>query len=661
MKKILLSSLAVVAGFVATAQLPVSTTAENKNAILEEFTGIGCTWCPAGHKLSDELEAANPGNYFAINYHVSGYANPQGPGTDFRTVDGTAIDVAGAPSGYPNGGVNRGTAAGWSTGRGDWTGMVAPIVAAASPANVALEGQVDYATRVLTVDVEVTYPTGGPAASGADDFLSVALIQNNIEGPQTGMDKYPAAILPNGNYNHQHVFRMFVNTTHPNGDAINTAQGVVVTKQYVVTLPNDIAGTDMNLGQLHLVAFLTEDNNLTSPIITGAGGDVELILPAGVSLADMSAAATHTAPSTLCDNAFTPKITVTNASTTSIAQYTVSYAINGGASVSQDVTTALAASGSFEYVFPAITLGNGTSQIVYSSNTDNDATTIDLMASNNSAIANVYVVPSATIGSTFSANFDSDANGAVETANTTHVNPQGNAAYVTTASGHSGANSFLFDYYSIASGNESSLVLHKLDFSSTTNNGLSFYKAHAQYQTEADELKVDVSTDCGTTWTNAWVKSGADLSTVPAATAGFVATSGQYEQVVIDLTTYDGEAEVMIRFKGKSAYGNRLFIDDINVNSTLLSVDENELVSNLSVYPNPATVNANVVFNLTEVSNVVVNVTNTLGQTVYTENLNNVNGNQNLEINTSNLEAGLYLVNVTVNGNVITKKITVSK
>ena len=661
MKKILLSTIGLIAGFTATAQLPVATASENKKAILEEFTGISCGYCPQGHKISNDLTAANPGNFFAINYHVSGYAAPQGPGTDFRTTDGSAIDVAGAPSGYPNGGVNRGTGSGWSVGRGDWTGMVATVVGQPSTANVALEGSVDYTSRVLTVDVEVLYPTTSPLSAQTDNYLSVALLQNNIVGPQSGSSANPDQVLPNGDYLHNHMFRMFLNTTHPNGDAISTVQGTVVTKQYVVTLPADIAGVDINLSQLHLVAFLSEGNNLITPIVTGNDGDVELVMPAGVFAADMSAISTHSAPTTLCDNAFTPKITVKNESANTIAQYTVSYAINGGTAVSVDVTTPLMANTTSEYVFPAVVLGNGTSKIVYDSNTDNDATTLDLSSVNNSAIGYAFVVPSAAIGSTFSADFEADANGAVETANTTHVNPDDIGAFVSNAAGYNSSNSFIWNYYGIAANKESSLVLHKLNFTTTTGNKLSFYKAYAQYQAENDELKVEVSTDCGNTWTNVYTKAGNSLMTASPTTSNFIPTSAQFEQVIVDLAAYDGQAEVMVRFKGKSAYGNNLFIDDININTTVTSVNENSLVSGLSVYPNPATVNTNVAFNLNEVSNVVINVTNTLGQTVYTENLGNVNGNQNVQINTSNLEAGMYLVNVTVNGEVSTKRITVSK
>ena len=53
--------------FSASAQTIVSTTAQNKKVVLEEFTGIHCTFCPDGHKRANELKAANAGNVFLVN------------------------------------------------------------------------------------------------------------------------------------------------------------------------------------------------------------------------------------------------------------------------------------------------------------------------------------------------------------------------------------------------------------------------------------------------------------------------------------------------------------------------------------------------------------------------------------------------------------------
>ena len=51
MKKNLLIIL-IALPFFAISQTFVSTTPENKNVILEEFTGITCVYCPDGHRIA---------------------------------------------------------------------------------------------------------------------------------------------------------------------------------------------------------------------------------------------------------------------------------------------------------------------------------------------------------------------------------------------------------------------------------------------------------------------------------------------------------------------------------------------------------------------------------------------------------------------------------
>jgi len=43
-----------------SAQTIVSTTAENKNAIVEESTGIHCSYCPDGHAMLNQIVDQNP-------------------------------------------------------------------------------------------------------------------------------------------------------------------------------------------------------------------------------------------------------------------------------------------------------------------------------------------------------------------------------------------------------------------------------------------------------------------------------------------------------------------------------------------------------------------------------------------------------------------------
>ena len=89
--------------------------------------------------------------------------------------------------------------------RGNWASAGAQILAQPSCVNVAAEASLNISTRILTVDVEAYYTDNSIASTNK---LNVVLLQNNVEGPQTGGATYnPGQMLPNGNYNHQHMFR----------------------------------------------------------------------------------------------------------------------------------------------------------------------------------------------------------------------------------------------------------------------------------------------------------------------------------------------------------------------------------------------------------------------------------------------------------------------
>ena len=139
-------------------------------------------------------------------------------------------------------------------------------------------------------------------------------------------------------------------------------------------------------------------------------------------------------------------------------------------------------------------------------------------------------------------------------------------------------NSMVFDNYNFDdSGNSDEMRLPKLNFSAYSAAQMTFHVAYAPFvqngQTFADGLQVIVSTDCGTTWSTIYDKAGTtvaagNLPTVAAITTQFTPTAAQWRQETVDLTSYVGQANVIIAFKNMAAYGNRLFIDNINLTGT---------------------------------------------------------------------------------------------
>ena len=80
----------------------------------------------------------------------------------------------------------------------------------------------------------------------------------------------------------------------------------------------------------------------------------------------MTIASAATAPTSYCDGAYTPSLTITNTSATGIDSALVSYSLNGSTPVTQLITTTIAVNGSTTVNFPQITLTGTSNVITYS-------------------------------------------------------------------------------------------------------------------------------------------------------------------------------------------------------------------------------------------------------------------------------------------------------
>ncbi len=284
MKKMLLSPvLLALTSLPALAQLPVSTTAQNRKVVLEEFTGIHCGYCPDGHKRANDLKAAKPdGDVILVNIHTGGYATPSSGEPDYRTAEGASIAAITGMNitGYPTGAVNRhkfGTETGFAVNRGAWNSYAGQILAMPSYANVALQAELDTLTRILTVKTE-TYFTGAGTASNK---LTVVLMEDEVHGPQVnGAAYYPAMMNPDGTYTHNHLLRKTL--TSATGDILSpTTVGSKVSKKYTFTVPAQFVNRAPDMKNLRVAAFVAENN---SEILTGAYGPIKLTnKPAGVA------------------------------------------------------------------------------------------------------------------------------------------------------------------------------------------------------------------------------------------------------------------------------------------------------------------------------------------------------------------------------------------
>lgn len=210
--------------------------------------------------------------------------------------------------------------------------------------------------------------------------------------------------------------------------------------------------------------------------------------------------------------------------------------------------------------------------------------------------------------------------------------------------------------------------LEKADFTGKTTAQFTFKHAYSQYDnTTNDQLDVQVSTDCGTTWNTVWSKNGAGLATVPADNTrdvpGYYPTAAaDWVGDTINMNSYAGQNNVWVRFHATSDYGDNMFVDQININADMnIGIHEVSNLNTVTVYPTPANDQLSIELGVTQSAQFDITIINTLGETVKTvANGNYGQGINKVDANVSDLAAGIYNVLISSNNQKTVKRFVVA-
>lgn len=352
----------------------------------------------------------------------------------------------------------------------------------------------------------------------------------------------------------------------------------------------------------------------------------------------------------------TPKLTIQNYGTTTITSATIKLLIDGVEKSSYDWTGSIARLEVADITMPTYTdatLSNGSHAVklvVESPNGGTDLNVSDnekLLTVNNVINFGAYPVVESFVATTFPPTNWSKDDGT-----------DGKGWARSTA--HSGCAKM--DFYNISSGAIDYLMLPPVDMTTATTMDLKFKVAYAQYSsTSADKIEVQVSSDCGATWTSKYSKSGATLATSAVSTSSFTpSTETQWRQETVGLSSYAGQAKVMIRFKATSGYGNNAYVDEINLSQSS-GINANDLVSGVNLYPNPSNTNTNLEFFTQKSSLVNLTVTNTIGEVVFSSEINAAQGFNSAIIPSEKFESGIYFVSIKGQNSSTTQKLVIQK
>ncbi len=173
-----------------------------------------------------------------------------------------------------------------------------------------------------------------------------------------------------------------------------------------------------------------------------------------------------------------------------------------------------------------------------------------------------------------------------------------------------------------------------------------------------DTLEVQITQDCGQTFTTIWKKWGADLETIdPAASNGasFTPTSSaQWRNVNVYLSPVIGTTDFQVYFVAKSNKQNNLYLDNINIYTKTLPQllkDQGYLI-----YPNPFK-NTFLIRNYRVPTTLQkVSIYNSVGQLVWANNLNGL-GYTEMTVDFSNLANGVYIVKLSYTEKTVVERI----
>lgn len=210
------------------------------------------------------------------------------------------------------------------------------------------------------------------------------------------------------------------------------------------------------------------------------------------------------------------------------------------------------------------------------------------------------------------------------------------------------------NFYVENKGETTTLLTQNYDLSSLSNPNLVFdvayAKKHAMFN---DSLKVEISTDCGDSWTTLYKKGGTSLRTTNTyyANSQFVPLASQWRTETVSLAAFASQTQAMLRFKNVSATGNNVYIDNINIDmATGVNVVELSKTE-ISLLPNPVTDISILTVNTTikNRDNVLLEIYNALGEKVKTI-LPTSKSELTFQIRNADFIKGVYFYSLVENG-----------
>lgn len=393
------------------------------------------------------------------------------------------------------------------------------------------------------------------------------------------------------------------------------------------------------------VSLLTS-NGLTNPTPFAADAGVsEIVSPRTVLFGNTT-------------NIFNPEVVLKNYGSTTLTSCDILSNVDGGANVTYNWTGSLAPGATTNVQLAPVTTPASAGDRLYYAKTANPNGTTDGNTVNDRSSVSFIGKPA---GTSILQSFNTTPFPPTGWSNKNYTSPTtgvGIAWSRQTSASHTGAASLAYmNFNNTINGKINDFYSAPINLTLLSNPVLNFWMAYApKSSTVTDTLEVLISTNGGITTTSLYKKWGGALQTVasPQATA-YTPAAADWRLESVNLAAYASSPDAYIIFRNISNIGNNLWIDDLDLAT---GINEITNLSNLSIFPNPASSSFTVVAQFNTSQQGKISVTDMLGQIVYQHNFENTQL-VNERINTRSFATGIYNVMIETSEGVASKKVSV--
>lgn len=215
--------------------------------LLEDYTGVRCSNCPAAGEIALQLQEQNEGHLVILGVHPNtALQNPEGGLPDFRTNDGQEWNTYFNIPNYPQGLVNR---VGGFLGPNEWASAVNNFIGTDAPVRLIIKSEYNNDSRELKLSIHSKFLQ---TVESDDVRLITCMMEDSIVGAQF----IPGGV--NANYTHRHVFRGTVDGMTW-GRVMSSAGSISEGSDFITNMKFTV-DDNYNDDQFYIVAYISDNN-----------------------------------------------------------------------------------------------------------------------------------------------------------------------------------------------------------------------------------------------------------------------------------------------------------------------------------------------------------------------------------------------------------------